>query len=373
VHEITVSARRSRAVAFALGLCWGLSLTTVPATAQTLNDALDHGCAISDFKTDGSIGARYNAATKTLAYGRPAADGHFHAYLSEADGSNERRLTYSGWPENRHQFVVEWEPKGRYLFVEVEKTEHRGSSRDAIPGYGAYTDLWLVSRDGKEAWKLVDLPNDYDHALTHAAITADGTQLTWTERVKRPNLFDANLWAGAYVFNVADFKLDPTPHLENIHAFTPGGRPAGGEVDGILSDGPTLAFYSTYKTRNLFATRIYTWNLTSGAIAELSTDSFAQAPRYTPDGRSLVYMSGSGADIFLGEIQGADWWFVRTDGTQRRRLTYMNKRGSPQSAGHYRLAGIVSFDSDRSFYGDVLLKPLGLSGKIVTVRCNEPF
>lgn len=345
----------------------------LPGSAQALSGAADHGCAISDFKTDGSIGARYNAATKTLAYGRPGADGHYRAYLSDADGSNERRLTYAAWPEDRHQFVVEWEPSGRYLFVEVEKSEHRGSSKDAIPGYGAYTDLWLVSRDGQTAWKLVDLPNDYDHALTHAAITPDGSKFTWTERVKRPNLLDPNLWAGAYVFNVADFVLGPSPRLENVRAVTPGGRAQGGEVDGISADGSTIAFYSTFKTKNLFATRIYTWDLPRDAISELSTDSFAQAPRFTPNGQSLVYMSGSGADIFPGEIQGADWWVVRTDGTQRRRLTFMNKRGSPQSVGHYRLAGVLSFDSDRSFYGDVLLKPLGLSGKIVKVRCDDPF
>jgi hypothetical protein len=51
----------------------------------------------------------------------------------------------------------------------------------------------------------------------------------------------------------------------------------------------------------------------------------------------------------------------------------MNKRGSAQSVGHYRLAGVISFDSDRSFYGDVMTKPLGLVGKIVKVTCDEPF
>jgi hypothetical protein len=35
--------------------------------------------------------------------------------------------------------------------------------------------------------------------------------------------------------------------------------------------------------------------------------------------------------------------------------------------------GVVSFDSDRSFYGDVMTKPLGLVGKMVRVTCDEPF
>ena len=346
-------------------------LLAFSACVQTSDPDEARRCTITDVKSDGSIGGRWNAATSTLAYGRADAGGHFKAYLSDADGTNERPLTNPQWDTNRHQFVVEWHPSGKYLFVEVEKTDHPGTSNDAIPGYGAYTDLWLVTRDGTQATKLVDLPNDYDHALTHATITPDGTKLVWTERVKQPNVFDANLAAGAYAFNLADFVDGPTPRLDNIRTFDPGGGDQGGEVDGITADGQTIAFYSTYMTKNLFESRIYTWNVSSNVITELSTDSFSQAPRYTPSGGALVYMSGSHADIFPNEIQGADWWTVHPDGTGRRRLTFMNKWGDPQSVDHYRLAGVLSFDSDSSFYGDVMTQPLGLTGKIVKVTCDS--
>ena len=63
--------------------------------------ARNGGCTITDFKLDGSIGGRFNAATQTLAYGRPAADGHYRAYLSDPDGTNERRLTNPAWADNR--------------------------------------------------------------------------------------------------------------------------------------------------------------------------------------------------------------------------------------------------------------------------------
>jgi hypothetical protein len=330
-------------------------------------------CTLADFKTDGSIGARYNPATHTLAYGRAEADGHFRAYLSDADGTNERRLVYSGWPADRHQFVAEWHPSGNYLFVEVEKADHPGTSDDAIPGYGAYTDLWLVTRDGTRAWKLIDLPNDYDHALTHVAVSATGTRIAVTERVARPNLLDPNLFAGAYVFNVADFVDGPTPALANVQSYRPGDQPQGGEVDGITADGNTIAYYSTFVTHNLFSTRIYTTHLATHTTTELSTDSFSQAPRFAAGERAVVYMSGSGADIFPGEVQGADWWSVHTDGSGRQRLTFMNVRDNPQSVNHYRLAGVLSFDSDHSFYGDVLTSPLGLVGKIVRVTCTRAF
>jgi hypothetical protein len=38
-----------------------------------------------------------------------------------------------------------------------------------------------------------------------------------------------------------------------------------------------------------------------------------------------------------------------------------------------RLAGVISFDSDRSFYGDVLTSPTGLCGIIVRVVCDAPL
>jgi hypothetical protein len=49
----------------------------------------------------------------------------------------------------------------------------------------------------------------------------------------------------------------------------------------------------------------------------------------------------------------------------------MNKWNSPQSVNRYRLGGVLSFDSDVSFYGDVMTQPTGLTGKIVKVRCDS--
>jgi len=338
-----------------------------PSAAQL---AEEERCSVTDFKTDGSIGGRWNAATQTLAYSRPGADGHYQAFLADADGQNERRLDNAAWPEGRHQFVVDWHPSGKYLFVEVEKADHPGSSDDAIPGYGAYTDLWLVTPDGAQAWMLFETPNDYDHAITHGVATPDGARFTFTERVKAPNVLDLNLAAGSYVFDVADFVDGDTPHLANLRAVQPGGVDQGGEVDGFGADDRTIAFYSTYVTKNLFASRIYTWNVDTQNIVELSHDSFAQAPKYTPDGTRLVYMTGSGADIFPGQIQGADWWSVGLDGSAPRRLTWMNQWDGAHSVNMYRLAGVLSFDSETSFYGDVMTQPLGLVGKIVKVRCD---
>ena len=330
-----------------------------------------HGpAALADFGSDGRIGAKWNGATQTLAYGRSAKSGAFHTFLADAEGDKERRITVAAWRDDRHQFPAAWHPSGAWLAMLVEKNTHERGSVDATPGYGAYTDYWLVSRDASRAWKLYELPDGYDHALTHAAFSPDGSKFVWTERVKAPRLFDLNLFAGAYVFKVADFVATPEPHLANVRSFRPGGVDQGGEVESIAADNRTIAFYSTYMSKNLFASRIYTMNIDSGEIRELTTESFAQAPTFTPDDKRIVYMTGAGSDIFAFQLQGADWWIMNADGSDKQRLSFMNVRGHAQSVDRFRLAGSLSFVSDTAFFGDVMTQSLGLVGKIVKVDCR---
>ena len=314
-----------------------------------------------------AIGAKWNAAARSLAYGKPRSDGHYATFISDAGGGHEQRVDFAGWRDDRHQFPAAWHPSGRFLVVSVEKRDHTGSAVDATPGYGGYSDYWLVTVDGRSAWKLVDLPNDRDHAITHAAFSPDGTKFVWTERIKAPRITSLNLLAGSYRFNVADFVEGEMPRLASARNIIPGGADQGGEVESIAADDKTIAFWSTFRTKNLFASRIYTMDIESGAIQELTTESWSQAATFTPDDGHIVYMSGAQADVFPWSLQGADWWIMRRDGSHKQRLTYMNRRGDPQSAGKFRLAGSLTFVSDRRFFGDVMTKSFGLVGKILDV------
>jgi Tol biopolymer transport system component len=366
---------RALAAALALALAPALPAAAAETGAATApsssGSSVCRGAArMADFGSDGRIGAKWNAATKTIAFGRPQQDGHYQAFIADGDGANERRVTFAAWRDDRHQFPAAWHPAGDLLAMLVEQNEHERSSVDAIPGYGAYTDYWIVTRDGSRAWKIYALPDGYDHAITHAAFSPDGSRFAWTERVKAPRFWDFNLFAGGYVFKVADFVPGPEPHLENVRTFQPGNVDQGGEVESISADNRTIAFYSTFVSKNLFASRIYTMDIETGATHELTTESFAQAPTFTPDGKSIVYMSGSGADIFPWQLQGADWWIMNVDGSDKRRLTFMNVRDHPQSVNRFRLAGSLSFVSDTAFFGDVMTQSLGLVGKIVRVDCG---
>lgn len=326
-----------------------------------------------DLWKDSAMGAIYNKATNQVAYGKPDKNNYYKIYLSDSLGNNERPLNYAGWCDSCQQWPEEWHPSGEYLFCYVEKEEyvkekgHKRKPVDAIPGYGAYTDIWLVSKDGLKAWKLLDLPNSYNSGIIHGAISDDGTLFAWSERIKRPKFLNFNLMAGSYVLKVANFTFDSVPKFTNIKSFQPGGVAACNELDAISKDNTFITFYSTFESKNLLATPIYTLNIITGEITKLTSKSFAQAATYTPNGKQLVYMTGDGCDIFPFEIQGADWWIMNTDGSEKTRLTYMNKRNHKHSINHYRLAGCLSFVSDNTFLGGVMIQPFGLIGKTVKV------
>lgn len=326
---------------------------------------------------DSAMGAIYNKASNKVAYGKPNKKGIYKIFLSDTSGKNETILTWKDWHTERQQWPEEWTPDGKFLFCYVEKTEyqkeknHKRKPVDATPGYGAYCDLWLIKADGSMAWKILDLPNNYNSGIIHSAISPNGKLFAWSERIKAPKFTNMNLAAGAYIMKVADFSFDSVPHFENIREFKPGNLDACNELDGISPDNQWISFYSTFETKNLFATPIYILNITSGEIKKLTNESFAQAATFSPDGKKLVYMTGSGCDIFPFEIQGADWWIMNTDGSDKKRLTYMNKKNHPHSVNHYRLAGCISFIDDNSFFGGVMTKPLGLNGYTVIVKISN--
>lgn len=357
-------------------LCFTLLSVVLFSCKKEPVDPINNGttyASLEVWKND-VMGALYNEATNSVVYNKPNSNGTYQIFISNFDGTGEVQLTHPSWPSNRHQWAEEWDPTGQYLFCYIEKTDYAAESghtrtpEDAIPGYGGYTDLWVITRDGSQTWQLTNLPNDYDHGIIHGAISNDGTMFTWTERIQAPVFLNANLGAGAYIFKVADVSYSPTPSLSNIRTFQPGGVLAGGEVESISPDKSNILVYSSFESQNMIATPIYRIDIATGNTTKLTTESFSQSPTYTPNGQKIVYMTGHHCDIFPRQLQGADWWIMDTDGGNKKRLTYMNMKDHAQSVNSYRLAGSLSFINDTSFLGGVMTQSLGLTGYTALVK-----
>ena len=288
-----------------------------------------------------------------IAYATKGADGYYDVHVADATGANDACLTCDtpGLPK-RHVGGPSWHPRGRYLLLVVEKPEHPGTSYDAIPGFGGYSDIWCVTRDGRRAKRLTAIPVDADHGLLVPRFSPDGARVAWTERVARPKMFSLTQLAGYWALRVADFVETPAgPVLRNVKAYAPGGR-AFHEGYGFTPDGRRLLFCSSMNQPSFWDEDIYSIDAsTGGDFRKLTSGNYNEHAFCTPDGASIVWMTNRGSTR-----GGTDWWVMNADGSDKRRLTYFNEPGHAQDMGRAVWAGLGSFAPEGNrFVGDIQL------------------
>jgi Tol biopolymer transport system component len=87
---------------------------------------------------------------------------------------------------------------------------------------------------------------------------------------------------------------------------------------------------------------------TGGGLRKLTHGNYNEHAFSTPDGKSIVWMTNR--ESTKG---GTDWWVMNSDGSGKRRLTYINEPGNPQYASRAVGAGPGSFSPDgKRFVGD---------------------
>ena len=219
-----------------------------------------------DFGSDGRIGAKWNAATRTVAYGRTAEGRplprlHRRRRRRQRAARRLRRPGATTATSSRRRGIRAarcwrcW--SSRTSTSAARSTRSRATAPTPTTGSSAAT--------AARAWKIYALPEGYDHAITHAAFSPDGSKFVWTERVKAPRFWDLNLFAGAYVFKVADFVAAPRA-APGERAQPPARATSSRAARSNRSPPTTGRSRSTAPivSKNLFASRIYTMDIESG-------------------------------------------------------------------------------------------------------------
>jgi hypothetical protein len=66
--------------------------------------------------------------------------------------------------------------------------------------------------------------------------------------------------------------------------------------------------------------------------------------------------------------KGTDWWIMNADGTDKKRISFMNEPGSVHDQGKKVWAGFVSFSPNgKRFIGGMQISLITQEGKIVIV------
>ncbi|MFH1312432.1 MAG: hypothetical protein ABIJ00_04315, partial [Candidatus Eisenbacteria bacterium] len=232
-----------------------------------------------------------------------------------------------------------WHPSGNYLIFTAEKNQHAGGSALSHPGIGFNCDIWLMTSDGQQFWRLTDLPtkmNLRDRTPVSAVLgphfSHDGTKVSWSERIG-----PGGKW-GEWALRLADFVPveNGGPRLENIRTYQPGSQHRYYESDDFTLDGSKFLFCGNIVAgQDETEMDIYTLDLRSGQTRRLTYGGgWNETGHFSPDDSKIVWLSSSGYPIGAGssgeywwEQQRTDYWTMNADGSGKTQLTYNNKPG----------------------------------------------
>lgn len=288
---------------------------------------------------------------KRIAYDLkgPKPKEYYEIHVADSNGMHDTCLSCrcADLPQ-KETGSPDWSPDGKYMILVSEKAVHKGPYYAAIPGFGGYSDIWVMTADGKHAWKVLETNNDPNDGIIAPKFSHDGKHVVWVQRKRSPHIFRKKQFFGLWVIKTADFVDGSNgPKLENIKTFEPKGD-AFYETYGFSPDNKRIIFCSNMDVPFWWLCRIYTIDAaTGGDIKQLTTNDYNEHARYANNGKWIVWMTNTNATR-----QGTDWWIMKPDGTQKQRLTYFNEPGFPQYTGHKKWACLVAFSpDDKKFAG----------------------
>ena len=318
------------------------------------------------FKDPGLDVSWDQSGSNRIAYSVKGSDSYYDIHFANPNGGNDTCLTCNH-PDlpNRHICAPHWHPNGQWLLIVAEKTTHPGSSTDALPGFGAYCDIYLISSDGSKTFKLVDIPNDYDHGVIAPRFSPDGSKIVWTNRTAAPDVLNPKKQAGYWNLQVMDFAFDNNnePVVSNLRTIQPA-EDAFYECYGYSPDGSKLIFCSNLGQNSFLDEHIYTVDTNGNNLSKLTQKDYNEHAFYRPDGNKIVWMTNTNSNT-----GGTDWWMMNPDGSDKKQLTYFNVGDNEQSEASAVWAGLGSFapEGDR-FIGGVQKNLVTQEGKIVMVE-----
>ena len=303
----------------------------------------------------------WSKKTNQIAFDRLGKDGYFDLWLMNPDGTGQKCLT-SNHPllPNKHIGQPAWHPSGKLLVIQAQKAHvPRYADTKCTPGAGALNDLWIITPDGKHAWKIHavrDTVSKDAAGVLHPHFSNDGTRLFWAERIR-----DNGRPFGEWILRIADFYFDETsgPRLGAIRDYNPGGKSAFFESHNFSPDDRYVLFTGNPDG----PLEIYEMNVANGSTRRLTHHSpmtWDEHAHYAPDGKRIVWMSSKDLRFRIKPFDlQTDFWLMNLDGSCKERLTRFHEPQHPHYLGR---SFAVAADSDWSPSGNQIM------GLVITNR-----
>lgn len=317
-----------------------------------------HGQSVITSWLENAAPAGWDSADNRIIVNRRGAGNLWGAYSILPNGRDEvcitcRTLAFPGVGARTNRGASDVSPNGRYVLLVVEKGAHPGTIGESAtdPGKGAFNDIWLASSDGRQAWPLTDIPASRADGIIWPRFDRTGSQIVWAQMYAGGDL---NHPLGQWAMKTARLAWRVgTPHLVDIRTYDPE-RGRFFEPYGFSPDDRRILFASDihvpggFLSPTAFNAQIWTINAAHLDDLERVSPPYHLEGMFSDYNEFAYYIPGTKDRILVGRTfdanaHGLDYWTMNADGSDARRLTFMNQPGNPQYLG-YSVAGGVAFD-----------------------------
>jgi Tol biopolymer transport system component len=115
---------------------------------------------------------------------------------------------------------------------------------------------------------------------------------------------------------------------------------------------------------------IYLYNMKTSRLTNLtqSPNDWDEHAHFSPDGKTIVWMTSKGLpDSHRAAGVATDYWMMNADGSNKRRLTYFNTPGHPESMKGGVVAADFAWSPDGSKIAAYLITDVRTGGKVVMI------
>lgn len=261
-----------------------------------------------------------------IAFDRPGEDGRYDVFLHNIDSGSERCLNCDRY-ELRQTNVLDpvWHPSGEYLVVQVQTSPRRlkfDPIRLATPNRGIHSDLYVIPRDGRDAWKITRIAEN-GGAVVDPHFSYEGGHLVWSRRVASVGA----RW-GDWEFQIAEFRIRRgLPKLGKVVSHRPTDLPPGFVVASEFTPNDRgLLIAAVPGSAPVSGRDVLRFDLDSDKLERITSTADQWDDRLTqsPKGDRLVWVSDRGIPR-RGELPyRGDLWFRDEPTGRQERLTFFN-------------------------------------------------